>query len=88
MGYVEDSSMVRVDFFRPREDGGKWYTTEGVKWLTYAEWAGEDSGKLIHDAFQEALEAHLEGRLRGMIAVCLEPYHEHGHPLMMKVPNG
>ena len=29
MGYSEDETMVRVDFFKP---SGKWYTTEAVKW--------------------------------------------------------
>ena len=32
MGYSEDDSMVRVDFFKT---SGRWYTTEAVKWLDY-----------------------------------------------------
>lgn len=78
--YSDDSASVRVDFFK---DSGKWYCTEAVKWKTY-------SGKLIHEAFAEALEAHLRNpsggyRLDDMMAVCLEPYHEHAHPLMLPV---
>lgn len=78
MGYSEDSSMVRVDFFKPT---GKWYTTEAVKWLHY-------NDMIIQDAFLESLKAHFgdKPRLSGMWAVCLHPYHEHGHPIMVKVP--
>lgn len=77
MGYIDDDSMVRVDFFRP---SGKWYCTEAVKWT------GGYHGVPIHIAFQKSLSDHLQGlnRLNGMIVVCLEPYHEHAHPLMLK----
>lgn len=55
---------------------------------------------LIHDAFAQSLADHFtkekdpsplapvaqrRWRLEDMVAVCLEPYHEHAHPLMMKV---
>ena len=81
MGYSEDDSMVRVDFFKP---SGKWYCTETVRWLTYHSLSSQLEGKLTHDAFREALENHFNdnpGRLRGMTAICLEPYHEHAHPI-------
>ena len=55
MGYSEDDSMVRVDFFK---SSGKWYTAEAVKWLDYK---GD-----IHDIFKRSLDGHLEGRLSGM----------------------
>lgn len=79
MGYAEQDCMVRVDFFKPR---GKWYCTEAVKWHKY-------QGP-IHDSFADALRRHLikkDGhcRLSEMTAVCLEPYHEYAHPLMMPV---
>lgn len=81
--YSNDPSMVQVEFFKP---SGKWYTTEAVKWLT---WKGDPSadGKLIHDAFKEALDTHFgdNHRLRGMWAVCFDPYHENSHPIMMVV---
>lgn len=86
MGYNEDDSYSRVDLFKK---SGKWYTTESVKWLT---WGGKpkEGGKLIQDAFREALLAAgiggLDGSYKGMKAVCLEPYHEHSHPLMIEVP--
>lgn len=75
MGYSEDPSMVRVDFFKPN---GKWYATETVKWLTY-------EGVDLHSAFAESLAKALNGRMSGMTAVCLEPYHVHAHPVMIVV---
>lgn len=75
MNYSNDESMVRVDFFKP---SGKWYTTEAVKWT------GGYRDVHIIDAFKASLREHLEGRLSDMDAVCLEPYHEHQHPIMLK----
>lgn len=78
MGYSEDDSMVRVDFFKT---SGKWYTREAVKWT------GGYKDVWIFDAFKQSLRDHFKdspGRLEGMTAVCLEPYHEHSHPLMLK----
>ncbi len=74
MGYSADESMVRVDFFKP---SGKWYDTEAVLWT------GRYDGD-IHVAFAKSLRDHLQGRMKGMDAVCLEPYHEHSHPLCMR----
>lgn len=81
MGYNEDDSMIRVDFFKA---SGKWYCTEAVKWT--GDW---DDG-LIHDEFAHSLVSHLtqeDGSLRlsEMTAIALEPYHQHAHPLMLPV---
>lgn len=81
MGYSEEDSAVRVDFFKP---SGKWYCTEAVKFI--GEWKAS-SDNLIHDAFKRSLREHFKdepGRLSDMVAVCLEPYHEYSHPLMLK----
>ena len=77
--YSDDPTMVRVDFFRP---SGKWYTTEAVKWV-----GGWSKNVCIWGAYKKALIAHFKDipRLDDMVAVCLEPYHEYGFPLMMKV---
>ena len=78
MGYTEDSSMVRVDFFKP---SGKWYTTEAVKWT------GGYCRTIIHDAFSESLRNHFKDRpkrLSDMDAICLEPYHDNSHPIQLK----
>jgi hypothetical protein len=75
MGYSDDESMVRVDFFRK---SGKWYTTEAVKWT-----GGWDNVS-IHDAFKKSLRDHLGDRLSDMNAVCLHPYHRYAHPLWLR----
>ena len=72
--YSEDESQVRVDFFKP---SGKWYCTEAVKWT------GGYTG-CIHEAFRKSLEDHHAGRLTQFDAICLEPYHEHSHPIQLK----
>ena len=78
MGYSDDPAMVRVDFFKP---GGKWYTTEAVKWT--GAWHG--GGQEIHEAFAKSLRDHLLGdRLSDMDAVCLHPYHQYEHPIQIK----
>ena len=77
--YTDDSSSVRVDFFKP---SGKWYTTEAVVWT--GEWKGET---LIHDEFKKVLQDHFAedrpDRLSDMMAICLEPYHQNEHPIML-----
>lgn len=77
MGYSTEEDMVRVDFFK---ESGKWYTTEAIKWT------GGYRDCCIIDAFSASLRNALGGRLSDMDAVCLEPYHEHSHPL--KIKNG
>lgn len=73
MHYCSDPSMVRVDIWKA---SGKWYSTEQMKWLDY-------DGQLIHDEFRRSFRAAFPGRYIGMTLTCLEPYHEHGFPLMI-----
>lgn len=80
MGYTEDASMVRVDFFK---ESGKWYTTEAVKWT--GGWNSKNV--MIHDAFVQSLRDHFKdapNRLSDMDAVCLHPYHERPYPLCIR----
>jgi hypothetical protein len=77
MGYSEDDSIVRVDFFK---SSGKWYTTEAVKWT--GEWKNEDH--LIHEEFAKSLRDALGNRLKDMDAICLEPYYECPFPIQIK----
>lgn len=91
MGYSDDPRDIRVDFFK---DSGKWYTTEAVKWL--APWFGREHQHpydvtrpsyvwaLIHHSFAISLRNHLGDRLSNMDAVCIKPYHEWSHPIMLK----
>lgn len=76
---------------------GKWCCTEVVKWTGPYHSKDEATGKvtLIEDAFAVSLAEHFNRelpstdrtcwRLIEMTAVCLEPYHQHAHPLMMRV---
>ena len=94
--YSDDPRSVRVDFFK---ENGKWYCTEAVKWTSVYHSEDRVNGKmvLLHNAFAKALRDHLwteQGatgtelgryRLKGMVAVCLQPYHEREVPLMMRV---
>lgn len=84
MHYSNEPNMVRVDFFKP---GGKWYTTEAIKWDRYkccehATVEYEDLATTLKRCLREQLKP--EGRLSDMVAVCLEPYHEHAHPQMVR----
>lgn len=47
------------------------------------EWMHYDGKMLIEDAFIRSLQASCNGRYQGMTAVCLEPYHENAHPIML-----
>jgi hypothetical protein len=84
--YSDDAASVRVDFFK---ESGKWYCTEAVKWPEGLYFAKIASGQynLIHDAFRKALDDHFgnKPRLKGMRAICLEPYHENSHPISIIV---
>lgn len=74
MGYSVEDHMVRVDFFKP---SGKWYCSEAVAWT------GGYTGD-IHTAFRKSLMDSVGGRYKGLDVVCLEPYHEHSHPIQIK----
>lgn len=81
MGYSANDNDVRVDLWR---DTGKWAMTVAVRWDAPYENCG------IHKAFAIALLEHAKGydrdnALEGLTATCLEPYHEHSHPIMLKI---
>jgi len=84
MGYSEDEFMVRVDFFK---SSGKWYCTRAVKWT--GSWAVKESDNAwdIHEQFAKSLRDHFKYcfyNLSDMDAICIEPYHEHSHPIQLK----
>lgn len=81
MGYAVEEDIVRVDMFK---DTGKWYESIAVKWIE----GGYDSVS-IHESLRASLFRELKEdsgppRLSGMTAVCLEPYHKHSHPIMLR----
>ena len=71
--YAESESSVRVDIFKK---SGKWSETRAVEWI------GGYKNCCIHTAFEDSLKA-AGCPLMGMFAVCLEPYHEHSHPILI-----
>ena len=85
MGYSTNDRMVRVDFFK---DSGKWYATEALLWDRYETHKVKNlkvEVEAIHDTFKRCLRKQYPNRYRGMIALCLEPYHEYSHPLMIRI---
>jgi hypothetical protein len=87
MGFSIDSSIVRVDFFKST---GKWYTTEAIEW-TGNYWVNDPlnpntKGQLLIEAFAKSLRDHFKESktLSEMDAVCIEPYHEHSHPVCIR----
>jgi len=77
MHYSDKPNSVRVDFFKL--PSYKWYATEQLNWTRYTTKL-EDDIELIHTTFARLLHEQIH-RYHGMLAVCLEPYHEHAHPL-------
>lgn len=74
MGYAADEEMVRVDLFK---DTGKWYTTVAIKWGDYT---GYDLRSILKKLVNEQHIGY-----SGMYAVCLKPYSEFSHPIMVKL---
>lgn len=74
MGYHVNDSMVRVDRFKER---GKWYDSHMVDMNSVYH------HNSIHDGLKECL-ARDGINIEGYIIVCLEPYHKHAHPIMLK----
>ena len=82
MGFTTKQGMVRVDFFKP---SGKWYTTEEMHWDRYYSYGNNEDSvfESTHDTFKRCLREQIGDQYKGMIAICLEPYHEHSYPLMV-----
>jgi hypothetical protein len=78
--YSINPCSCRVDFFKP---SGKWYTTEAIIWDRYHT-NGLGGFEDIQATFKRLLREQLKGRLSDTTAVCLQPYHEFSHPLMVK----
>jgi len=74
--YSNNPAHVRVDFFK---EYGKWGYTEMVDMTGYY-----DDG-LTADLVKAAVLKHLDGRLKGMIAVCLDPYCKYSFPVMFRI---
>lgn len=87
MHYSDNPGHVRIDFFTTFEDNRpglrKWYMTEKLDMGPFYGYS------LIHNAFRAALAKHFKGavtynwRGREMEVICLEPFHEHAHPVSL-----
>ena len=73
--YSENESSVRVDFFK---SSGKWYMTKAI------DWTGGYKNCCIHEAFEKSLFDNFGNAFTEFDAVCIEPYHEHSHPIQRK----
>ena len=83
MHYSDNPSSVRVDIWTA---SGKWYETIEMVWDRYTTTIDGEI-ELIHKTFRRCLlkaKPNLKTRHEGWMATCLDPYHEHGHPLMLK----
>lgn len=78
MHYSNSPEMVRVDIWKP---SGKWYETVALKWDRYKTHLVGRPVELIHDTFRRCMKEQYPGSWLGMRATCLEPYHEHSHPV-------
>jgi len=93
MSFTTNEGRVRVDFFKP---SGKWYGTASVDMSAY--YKGDIHECFRRACVDEQATAPSTGEsewghtftpqgwvAKGGTIVCLEPYHEHSHPLMIKV---
>lgn len=80
-GFCLNPSMVRVDIFK---ESGKFYDTIELNWDRYYT-ERNDGVELIDDTFKRCMKEQYPNRFTGLFAVCLEPYHEHSYPLMIKL---
>lgn len=77
--YNSDPQNVRVDLFKP---SGKWYTTVSIRMDRYEAHTPSGGYESLHDTVARCLREQLDG-YRRKVAVVLEPYHEHAHPVML-----
>lgn len=70
--YSENEGSVRMSLFKP---SGKWYSDSAV------DMSAHYNTSCIHTAVSLAWNRPLEP---GWILICLEPYHQHSHPVMLK----
>ena len=78
MGFSENDSDVRVDLFKP---SGKWYTAMKLEWKKYLAKEGDIISVFKEHLFEQY--PYLKYGHEDWKVVCLKPYHEHEHPLMI-----
>ena len=83
MHYSSRPDSVRVDIWK--NDGLKWYDTIELHWDRYASTDSTNFVETIHATFMRCMREQYPNKYRGMRATCLEPYHEHSHPICIEV---
>lgn len=78
-GFCLNPEMVRVDLFKL---SGKWYTTLELKWDRFL--VNQGNTELIADTFERCMREQYPN-YKEYRAVCLNPYHEQSHPLMITI---
>jgi len=82
MGSTTDDRFVRVDIFR---ENGDRYATISLKWDRYFLKGSGGSFEYLKDTLKRCVKKQFGTRYDGMWAVCLEPYSECAHPVMVKL---
>jgi hypothetical protein len=77
MGYSEDDSIVRCDFFN---ENGKWKYTVALNMRNFYD------ADTTYQAVEYALKEQYPNKYTGLWYVVLEPYHKNSHPQMGKIP--
>lgn len=74
--YSANDGSVQVSVFKP---SGKWYTDIAV------DMTGVFNHPSIHDGLEQVMrfQGH-SSYVDNYICVCLNPYHRHSHPIMLK----
>lgn len=83
MGFSKNDAHVRIDRFK--SESGKWYDTHELDMYEFY------NEPLIHDALRKSIEKQFKESIVGFLdngfffVVCLEPYHIHSHPIVIKI---
>ncbi len=80
MGFTIENNMVRVDLFK---ESGKYKDTISLKFDRYFTEI-DNKIELIDDTFKRCMQEQYPN-IRNCICVCLDPYHEHSYPLMLRI---
>jgi hypothetical protein len=72
--YIDDERMCRVDLFK---GSGKWYTTISIKWEDY-------KTANLKEYLKQSVKDQ-SGEWEGFTAVCLHPYSQFSHPIMVQL---
>jgi len=76
MNYSSNEADCEVNFFK---ESGKWMYTESINFDEYY-----DKMNYPRD-FKKFLESKLDGRHKGLIAVCINTYNSDEYPIMCKL---